>query len=724
MVNKAPMVREGFRTETALWDFKADCPRTGKGSEAAWAELAKDVLAFHNSKGGLIFFGVNDNFEYVGATTRLDSKLVNDRLRHYIGDRVWVDYARPYVQNSQRYLGVALVPPRGYAVERFKSDAPEVDGERLFLAGESALRKEDSCVRLSPDEADDLERTTGFPVVGKTYAVDELYYRILAPEYHSFVHRPRLCDAVRHALTDRRTSVCSLVGQGGVGKTALATWAVLEAYCNKAFSAVISVTAKDRELTGHGIVSVAPTLQSYELLLNDILDVTGNPDLKPAKLPERASAVRSILEGSNALLYVDNLETVDDARIIEFLDTLPEGTRAMVTSRKQKVRVAVHPVDIGGLNEEEVVAFVRGLSELPGFKAAADFTPDQVSEINRHCDGLPLAIRWVLSRTTSPSEALRVARDIRSSSSTGEQLLEFSFRRIFDSLSGSEQDTMRVLSLFQQPLPTETVIAGTRLPVLDVDCALGTLIADGLVTRLFDPKLNDYCYMLKPLTRAFVAGDLTRYPETEKAMRGRLTDWYEARDIPDPERRVAAREMRQGLRGGEEALLDLAVGASRRGDVEQAEKLFEQACRRNPKSWRAWREHAEFVRHEKQETGRALEYYTHAARYAPRAGRERALVFRELGMLLRDSGQPDATDRAIENLEEARRCDSDDVVATTALAAMHKRKGASLRVIELLVPLQRHRDPKTREIANTILSEVYRQRGDLIKAAECTARMG
>ena len=39
-----------------------------------------------------------------------------------------------------------------------------------------------------------------------------------------------------------------------------------------------------------------------------------------------------MLSIGKGLLFVDNLETVDDARIIDFMDDLPVGTRAIVTS--------------------------------------------------------------------------------------------------------------------------------------------------------------------------------------------------------------------------------------------------------------------------------------------------------------------------------------------------------------------------------------------------------
>src|SRR6267142_4104347 len=94
-----PTVRSGYRTETELWDFKRDCPHIGADkSELAWAEISKDVLGFHNQRGGLLVFGIADDLSFSGATQRLDSKLINDQIRRFLGDRIWVEFHREFIQ--------------------------------------------------------------------------------------------------------------------------------------------------------------------------------------------------------------------------------------------------------------------------------------------------------------------------------------------------------------------------------------------------------------------------------------------------------------------------------------------------------------------------------------------------------------------------------------------------------------------------------------------------
>lgn len=149
--------------------------------------------------------------------------------------------------------------------------------------------------------------------------------------------------------------------------------------------------------------------------------------------------------------------------------------------------------------------------------------------------------------------------------------------------------------------------------------------------------------------------------------------------------------------------MDLAHGAETRGDFDAAEKLYEQALARNASSWNAARRFAEFLRHKRRNVQGALRRYEQAASNAPRRGADRALIFREWGMLLRDSGLPDSTDQAIEKFELVISETPNDAVAKCALAQMYERRGNYSNVIELLQPLENHNSMDTRRRVYALL---------------------
>ena len=166
-----------------------------------------------------------------------------------------------------------------------------------------------------------------------------------------------------------------------------------------------------------------------------------------------------------------------------------------------------------------------------------------------------------------------------------------------------------------------------------------------------------------------------------------------------------------------ESLIDLAKAARRRGDFDAAERMFDQALQRSPTSWRAAREFGEFERHERDNKAKALTLYDRAFANAPSRGHERALICREFGMLLRDSGELDATDRAIEKFEQAREEEPNDPVCCVALASALARKGSYQRIKNILKPLESHSSMETRRRVHPLLLKAYEQCGEIVDAA-------
>jgi len=714
-----PVPRVGFKTETELWDYKSDCPKVGRKWKNAWADLACEILGFYNNKGGLLIFGIKDeDFSFVGASEHLDSKLLNDQIRGFLGDRIWVEYHRESIQANQRYLGIALIQQRGPTIERFKKNAPRINDNCKFEKDGTAIRQGDSTRILTRMEADEYSRKQAVPTLGKIYAVNEPFFKILAPDYNQFILRKEPCVAVQNSLQDPRSAVTSIVGIGGVGKTALATWAVLEAYESGNFDSIISTTAKDRELTQKGIMAIGPSLTSFESLLDNIFEVLEFPEYKARDIYQKETEAKTLLEKSNSLLYVDNLETVDDTRIIKFLDNLPVGCRAIVTSRRPSVRVSVRPVDLGPMEDDEIVKLIYSLAPQAGFSYVRDLSDAECLRIGVACDRIPLAIRWVLSLSRSAGESISAAERITGSGTHGEELLEFCFRRVFEKMPGPEKAFLQVLSLFNSPVSTETVLVGATLPPFKLLDSIETLVADGLIQRLFDEKKNDYAFTMLPMVRTFVYSGLKKSPQQEEKMRRKLSDWFEAKDVKDHGNRVVVREIRQGKSESESALIDLAISAKSRGDIGGAEDLFQQALRRNPRSWKAAKHYAEFLRHEKGNTAEALKYYEQAAANSPRRGYERAMIFREWGILSRDSGEPKATDLAIERLEVALEEEPNDKVTIHSLGHMYFRKGTFVKVIEILEPLKDHVSYTTRKKTLPMLLQAYERTGRMLEAAE------
>jgi tetratricopeptide (TPR) repeat protein len=719
-----PELRPGFFREDQWWDYKEQVPGLSKGSEVEWAKIAADVLAFHNQEGGVIFFGIrNSDFSFVGTTQRLDTKLFNDKLRKYTGDKFWVSYSREFIGKDQRYLGVAIVPPKSYAHQRVQRDSPLVDGKAIFKTGDLCVRLGDETKIFRGSEAIEFAATRGLGVSGATYAVDEANFRVLRPDYKQFVRRKVQCSQIEKALQSQRTFVTSLTGIGGVGKTALACWMTLKAYEEKLFDFIVSVSARDRAFTTAGIVATVPTLSSLEDLLQQICETTGFTELLALPVEEKIERVKKEILQFRGFLFVDNLETVDDPLLFQFLEDLPLPTKALVTSRKAKIRVANYPIEVGSFSEPEAVSFLGEISQAVGKDYLADLVESEKKILVNSCERIPLVIEWLVGRAKSAEKALGLAEGLAKQGRHGEELLEFSFRRVYEEMTPEQRSVLHVLSLTNTPLPIEAVSAGAGLAPHQAADVIEELKDYSLIERVYDTSYRDLVHSLLAVTGAFVYREVSRLSRTESTIRKRLSDWYLARDVQEPVQRAIVQQVRRGERNPELALLQIAKNSRDQKDLETAEIYFKQALERNPRSWVCHREAGEFYRHDRHELAKCLYHYERAAEFCPKQGPDRALIFREWGLVLRSSGRPTAHKEAAERLNVALSETPNDYRCRHALGDCYVKDGVYELALEVLQPLENHKFADTRRMTYPLLEQCYRATSRLLELAALHDKM-
>jgi hypothetical protein len=104
-----------------------------------------------------------------------------------------------------------------------------------------------------------------------------------------------------------------------------------------------------------------------------------------------------------------------------------------------------------------------------------DLSESRKLELVEACSFLPLVIEWFVGRVQNGGEAYALEDALRGSGRTGEELLEFCFRRVRDQLSPAAQRVLKVLSIFDKPEPVEPIASGAQLPIQATDDALEEL---------------------------------------------------------------------------------------------------------------------------------------------------------------------------------------------------------------------------------------------------------
>ncbi len=312
-------------------------------------------------------------------------------------------------------------------------------------------------------------------------------------------------------------------GVGGVGKTALAVETAYNYVENEpsepeeAFTAVVWASAK-RTVLADRVIEQTPTFRNISDLYSAIATTLDRSDVLAADADDHGRIIRELLsqQGTRVLLVVDNLETVDDERVLHFLRDLPAPTKAVITTR-HRVEGAV-PLRLEGLDPE----FATDLAgDAAGFHGIA-LEPKTAEAISRDTGGIPLAILWSVAQIAKRGDPERVLLRLRSA--TGEYA-QFCFQESVALLAERNQESARSLlyavSLFSDPATREAVgaVAGMNERPGERDDALEVLTDLALV------NFADGRFSLLPLTREFVSSDIGRDLSLRDASLGRWLDW-------------------------------------------------------------------------------------------------------------------------------------------------------------------------------------------------------
>lgn len=228
--------------------------------------------------------------------------------------------------------------------------------------------------------------------------------------------------------------VVSVLGTGGIGKTALALQGAYDLLDDpdRPFEAIVWVSAKSSVLTLTEIQAITNAVKDSLGLFMQAAEFLGGQVVDPL------SDLRSYLEAFRVLLILDNLETVLDPALREFLSDIPVGSRVIVTSRIS-LGMLDNPIPLGALAEGEAVSLIYALCRARGVNQLQGVGAERVAEFARQMSGHPSYIRWFVA-------GLQAGRRPEDLLGENELLLEYCMSNVYDYLDDAARE---VLGVFQ-----------------------------------------------------------------------------------------------------------------------------------------------------------------------------------------------------------------------------------------------------------------------------------
>lgn len=184
---------------------------------------------------------------------------------------------------------------------------------------------------------------------------------VLLPRRPPFVGRREEIAAVLDTFTHERNWVTNVVGRAGIGKTTLAKEATYCALEQGIFDDAVYVSAERADLS----------LGNLEVSILELLE--RRPVLEKHDYNQQA---RELLASRRILVVVDNFDTIDRDRqdICAFLYHLPQGSKALITSREIVSSLGAARVEVSAMQEEDATELLSAEWERlnPGKKMPFD----------------------------------------------------------------------------------------------------------------------------------------------------------------------------------------------------------------------------------------------------------------------------------------------------------------------------------------------------------------
>lgn len=341
-----------------------------------------------------------------------------------------------------------------------------------------------------------------------------------------FVGRTDDEEKIIKMLKSNTHRVITIAGAGGVGKSALTLKIVSDIIRDNIieYDFIVWVSAKENKLSYLGIEDLEPTLKNYDELLDTILNVVGfDSDSYGEDNDKKESDINDLFDACNrVLLIIDNLETITDERIINFiLDSHPH-VNFIITSRRGLGQVE-RRYDLKELREKDAIHLFRIICKEKGLKDLQSAEEALIRSYVKKVYCYPLAIKWVLGQAALGKDIMSVVDGINEQSS---DISRFCFEQVFSELSLEAKSILYALCLDNEAVPKGVLKYISNLDDISFEDCIHDLLIVSLIlpeqkVNKHNGEINSY-YSLLPLTRGYVKVELDKNRDIKAQLQDRM----------------------------------------------------------------------------------------------------------------------------------------------------------------------------------------------------------
>lgn len=360
-----------------------------------------------------------------------------------------------------------------------------------------------------------------FPKISETKKKGKLNNNLPSPSYSKFVMRKAEFERIIDGLLNR-SAVVLLRSLGGMGKTSLAR--EVASQCISTEKEFASLPTKFETAIW---VSDAnnPGLTNMTVILDTIAQTLDYNDIIKLAIQDKKIAVNRLLSKHKILLIIDNFETITDNYILDWVTSVPEPSKCIITTREyhRAFRNNTRDIELGGMNTEEARAFI--LNKMTDW--GISHTKNRIEDFDplvQTCEGNPKAIEMALGIIKHRSKTLQEALD--ELTSIQGNFFKDLFRRAWDLLDADGKNILLIMSMFPNGTKAKPIEQVLAIDEHNFETAISKLIDLSLI-NIREEGINIIpFYYLHPLVNSFASKKLKEYSLLETTSRENWLNYY------------------------------------------------------------------------------------------------------------------------------------------------------------------------------------------------------
>jgi tetratricopeptide (TPR) repeat protein len=317
-------------------------------------------------------------------------------------------------------------------------------------------------------------------------------------------------------------------GIGGIGKTALAVEVAHLCKAKNEFEGFLFVSAKKNRLDPEGIHEIKPVAETLDGILNETALALGHPGIAQIAGAGKRRALLETLRNRRILLIFDNLETLQKDEqnfLIDFLRDLPQGCKAIITSRQRRGESAVL-LRLDKLEWEAGYSIIQDeiTRDIQLEKVLQSVSENKWRELFDEIGGSPLGLKHVLGLMRIRAPRLSVEQTLtmlRKREKGALPLQQFIYQETLRELRPNDISALSALAFFSSA-GFDSLESVSNLSEDVLDTVLERLNTLALVN--LDP--NEDRYSLHPLTRAFIHSEFLSVTDEKLKVGMRFAEYW------------------------------------------------------------------------------------------------------------------------------------------------------------------------------------------------------